>query len=82
LTKEFALKKSTISDSIKVLLKKGFVKKIDNPYDSRSFYIELTSKGHSILKEKQNIDSYILEILNLFSEEEKEIIHKFFFHSY
>jgi len=78
LTKEFSLKKSTISDSVKVLIKKDIVKKIKNQKDSRIFYLELTDKGIMLLKEKKNIDSHLKEILNLFSDEEKEIVHKFF----
>lgn len=78
LAKEFSLEKSTISDSVKILIKKGVVVKNKNPIDSRSFFLELTQKGSFFLKEKQKSDSYLLEIINFFSEEEKVIIHKFF----
>lgn len=46
--KEFDLTKATISDSIKVLLKKELLEKIPDTYDSRSYTVRLTVKGKEI----------------------------------
>ncbi len=50
LAKEFDLTKPTISDSVKVLIKKELLKKIPDMYDSRSYSIALTQKGRNIAK--------------------------------
>lgn len=45
LAKEFNLTKATISDTIKILEQKDYVKKVLNEKDSRSYTLELTAKG-------------------------------------
>ena len=50
LAKEFDLTKATVSDSVKVLLKKELIQKIPDTYDSRSYAIALTPKGRDIAK--------------------------------
>ena len=47
---EFNMTKATISDSVKVLLQKGLIKKDVNPTDSRSFAIVLTETGETVAK--------------------------------
>lgn len=46
--KEFDLTKATISDSVKVLVKKELLEKIPDTYDSRSYTVKLTQKGKEI----------------------------------
>ena len=50
LAKEFDLTKATISDSVKILLKKEFLTKIPDAHDSRSYTIRLTNTGRNIAK--------------------------------
>ena len=48
LAKEFDLTKATISDSIRVLLKKELLIKVPDTNDSRSYTLRLTKKGKDI----------------------------------
>jgi len=48
LAKEFDLTKATISDSVKILLKKELLNKVPDTADSRSYSIELTTEGRTI----------------------------------
>jgi DNA-binding MarR family transcriptional regulator len=45
LAEEFNMTKATISDSIKVLEQKKFIRKEYEPHDTRSYIIYLTTKG-------------------------------------
>ncbi len=55
LAKEFNLSKPTMSDSIKVLVQKGLVKKIADTEDSRSYNIALTASGKRIPKNRPTL---------------------------
>ncbi len=73
LAKEFDLTKATVSDSIKVLLKKELlVKKID-PKDSRSFTVQLTKQGKEIAAKTSGFTSVLNESIDAFSEIEKGV---------
>ncbi|HMR57867.1 MAG TPA: MarR family winged helix-turn-helix transcriptional regulator, partial [Cyclobacteriaceae bacterium] len=50
LANEFNMTKATISDSIKVLEQKKFIRKEFEPHDTRSFVIHLTARGLEIAK--------------------------------
>lgn len=54
LAKEFNVTKPTISDAIKVLLKKELISKGTSATDSRSYTIILTTQGQDIVAQTQN----------------------------
>lgn len=59
LAKEFNITKATISDAVKILLKKELLKKDLSPIDKRRFNLALTSKGEEIIG---NLNDYALPI--------------------
>lgn len=71
LATEFDLTKATISDSIKVLIKKELLAKVVNVKDSRSFTVELTKKGKEIVKKTSGFTTVLNESIDSFSTEEK-----------
>jgi DNA-binding MarR family transcriptional regulator len=74
LAKEFNMTKATISDSVKLLLKKGLIQKFDDPEDTRSYIIGLTSNGKQTAEKSANFAFAIEKPLSTLSQEQKEII--------
>ncbi len=74
LAQEFNMTKATISDSVKLLLQKGLIQKIDDPEDTRSYIIGLTSKGKQAAEKSSNFTFAIEKPLSTLSNEQKEII--------
>lgn len=54
LAKEFNVTKPTISDAVRVLIKKQLVEKVLSSSDSRSYGIQLTTDGQNMVKETEN----------------------------
>ncbi|MEW4925697.1 MarR family transcriptional regulator [Algibacter sp. 2305UL17-15] len=54
LAKEFNVTKPTISDAVKVLLKKELTEKVSSSSDSRSYAIQLSDSGKTIVLETEN----------------------------
>ncbi|TBM99035.1 MarR family transcriptional regulator [Hyunsoonleella flava] len=54
LAKEFNVTKPTISDAVRVLLKKELIKKVFSSSDSRSYAIQLSDTGKGIVSETEN----------------------------
>ncbi|QXP70683.1 MarR family transcriptional regulator [Polaribacter sp. R2A056_3_33] len=73
LATEYDLTKATISDSIKVLLKKELLSKTINAKDSRRFTVQLTKKGKEIVEKTSGFTTVLKESINSFSELEKGI---------
>ena len=84
LAKEFNLTKPTVSDSIKILLQKGFLSKVPDENDSRSYSLELTKEGIELTKRAEHytknlqlplagVDSSKKEVL---LESMLEVLHK------
>lgn len=73
LAKEFDLTKATISDSIKVLLKKELLTKTVNLKDSRSFTVQLTKQGKEIVAKTSGFTAVLNESIDAFSEVEKGV---------
>ena len=65
LAREFNMTKATISDSVKVLLKKELVEKEIDTEDSRSYSIALTNAGREIA---DNAESFANPLLSTLSE--------------
>lgn len=64
LAREFNLTKPTISDAIRVLVKKGLVTKDLSDTDSRSYSIGLSNSGKTVLSETKNFANPIKDQLN------------------
>ena len=78
LSLEFDLKKSTVSDSINNLIKKGFLEKMQDSEDKRVFYLNLTSKAQGKIEKIDQWNSTIYEKIKSVSKEDKNIISDFF----
>lgn len=72
LANEFDLTKSTISDSIKVLIKKELLSKEINPLDSRSYTVQLTKKGNEVVKKTKGFSSVLTQSIDTLNSLEKE----------
>lgn len=73
LSREFPLSKATISDAIKSLIKKGYVKKISNQNDLRIKCLTLTNKGSEILKNLDSLNDIFISALKNFQIPLKEL---------
>ncbi len=74
LAQEFNMTKATVSDSIKVLLQKGLIEKYDDPSDTRSYIIGLTTEGKKTAEKSSNFAFAIEKPLSTFSDEQKEVM--------
>ncbi|MEC3906661.1 MarR family winged helix-turn-helix transcriptional regulator [Tamlana sp. 2201CG12-4] len=54
LAKEFNVTKPTISDAVRILNKKGMIKKVYSSSDSRRYTIQLSDSGKRIVSETEN----------------------------
>ncbi|EDP71308.1 transcriptional regulator [Flavobacteriales bacterium ALC-1] len=72
LAKEFNLTKPTISDAIRVLLKKELIIKTFPSTDSRSYAVQLTVSGKKVVKETEHFADPIKQELNTLSNSEQE----------
>lgn len=72
LANEFDLTKATVSDSIKVLIKKELLSKEISPSDSRSFTVQLTEKGSEIVKKTKGFSSVLTQSIDTLTAIEKE----------
>ena len=61
LAKEFGVTKATISDAVRILLKKEFLEKDLSPSDNRRYNLLLTNKGKKIFQE---LSEYSLPVSN------------------
>ncbi|MEM1321599.1 MAG: MarR family winged helix-turn-helix transcriptional regulator [Bacteroidota bacterium] len=69
LAKEFNVTKATISDAVRVLLKKGYVKKDFSPTDNRRYNLLLTPEGTQLVNE---LSAYAFPVGNALSEFKEE----------
>jgi len=72
LAEEFNMTKATISDSIKVLEQKKFIRKEYEPHDTRSYIIYLTTAGLEIAKRTASFTNQIQEPIARLLAEDKE----------
>ncbi|MCG8328518.1 MAG: MarR family transcriptional regulator [Chitinophagales bacterium] len=75
LAKEFNLTKPTISDAVRVLLKKGLLEKDFSPSDNRRYNVQLSSGGVQLVGELSDYASPVLQILEHIDEEEMKQIY-------
>ena len=74
LANEFNMTKATISDSVKVLLQKKLVQKIEDESDTRSYSIALTQEGKEVAEKSANFAFAIEKPLHTLTTEQKEIM--------
>ncbi|AMO20997.1 MarR family winged helix-turn-helix transcriptional regulator [Flavobacterium columnare] len=74
LAEEFNMTKAIISDSIKVLIRKGLLKKETNIIDTRSFLLSLTQEGKKIASKGSFFASLIQKTFENLSEEQKTTV--------
>lgn len=74
LAQEFNFTKPTISDAIKVLEQKNFIKKKSDSSDTRSYTIQLTASGKQIVLETENFANPITEVITKSNETDKLIL--------
>ena len=70
LAKELMVTKATISDAVKVLLKKNYLEKDFSPLDSRRYNLLMTSEGKALVNRLLDYASPIAGALSTFKEEE------------
>lgn len=71
LANEFDLTKATVSDSVKVLLQKEYLKKIPDTYDSRSYSLQLTSKGRKIANQTSDFANSLNKAVDTLGKKNK-----------
>ncbi|WP_341216326.1 MarR family winged helix-turn-helix transcriptional regulator [uncultured Wocania sp.] len=76
LAKEFNVTKPTISDAVKVLVNKGFIKKVYSTSDSRSYAIQLSDSGKAIVSETENFAHPLKKQLNGIENEDLDSTFK------
>ncbi len=68
LAREFNVTKATISDAVRVLVKKGYLEKDYAPTDKRRYNLVISSSGEELINQLSEYASPISEELSVFSE--------------
>ncbi|MBX3254549.1 MAG: winged helix-turn-helix transcriptional regulator [Chitinophagaceae bacterium] len=71
---EFNMTKATISDSVKLLLQKEYIRKNNDEADTRSYTISLTVKGKKIAEHASRFAGAIEKPVALFPVEQKKVL--------
>lgn len=74
MAKEFNLTKATISDTIKILEQKKYISKTVNTADSRSYTMELTTKGLEMVLLIEDFTDPLFDLISVKSQNEKTIL--------
>ena len=74
LAREFNLTKATISETVRLLAKKGYIRKETDPEDTRSYSIYLTQSGNALALECSNFASALEQPVELLSNSKKEAL--------
>ncbi|MFQ6071040.1 MAG: MarR family winged helix-turn-helix transcriptional regulator [Candidatus Aminicenantales bacterium] len=75
---EFSLTRATVSDAVRALIEKGFVRKKKDKEDGRSFILGLTESGKRLLeRDLLSWNSTLKEEIGEFSAEDKEKVFLF-----
>lgn len=74
LAQEFNMTKATMSDSIKMLLTKKLVQKVDDPIDTRSFRLKLTSKGKATAEQSASFAHAIEKPIHQLTESQRRVV--------
>ena len=76
LAKEFNVTKPTISDAIRILLKKGLIKKEISPNDRRAYAVLLTPDGKAIVRQTEHFTQPLYRITSQLGDAEQEQFFK------
>ena len=71
LSREFNLKKPTISDAVKVLFRKEYVSK-EGEEDARSYTLRLTPAGHALANQLEDFDIPLRETIQRLDKQSQE----------
>ncbi len=71
LAREFNVTKPTISDAVRILLKKELISKVPSPVDRRAYHIALSASGEKVVTETNNFADPIRQIVEEWGEEEQ-----------
>ncbi len=74
LASEFNLTKATVSDSVKALEQKGFIRKQQEPEDTRSYTIHLTKEGAELAKKISMFADHLYQPLSTLSDIQKQTL--------
>lgn len=81
LAQEFNLTKATISDSVKALIQKDLIRKVSDPSDSRSFSLNLTSKGKDQAQDAAQMANPMTKVIGKYTRDQKEIFYGILFNT-
>ena len=73
LANEFNMTKATISDAIRVLVKKGYIKREKSQEDSRCAFLSLTEHGHQVADEVSHFANTMKKNVEELHQENKEL---------
>ncbi|MEL6656955.1 MAG: helix-turn-helix domain-containing protein [Bacteroidota bacterium] len=76
LAREFNMTKPTISDAVKMLNKKGLVRKIPSPTDGRAYNMQLTAAGEKVVEQTGAFGQPIFQIIDSFSQVEQQQFYR------
>jgi DNA-binding MarR family transcriptional regulator len=76
LAKEFQLSKPTVSETVRLLLKKSLVFKVKDPADGRAYYLELSDAGKKMVNEASTFSQPILDALNQLEGKQQTGLYK------
>lgn len=74
LAREFNVTKSTISDAVRSLELKSLIKKADNADDGRSYSIQLTATGISIVDRTKGFAEPFCQVIEQKTDSDKELL--------
>lgn len=74
LAREFNMTKATISDSVRILLEKALVNKMNDPHDARGHILCLTQAGKALAKKHASFAQGMESPLYLLGDTQKEIM--------
>lgn len=77
LSSEYELTKSTVSDSINSLIKKGIIEKKQSTKDKRSHILDITEKGYEILSPFTAISVCVDKLLESMGDNKTEAVSEF-----
>ena len=74
LSKEFNLTKATISDSVRVLINKGYLHKEVDTTDTRMFYLSLTDEGFNLTEKFDKFSNILHSSVSRLNKKETDIL--------
>lgn len=79
LAKTFQLTKPTVSETIRLLLKKSLIIKVKDPADGRAFDLQLSAKGKAVVKEASTFSRPLEQALIKLAPEQQSGLYQHLF---